>query len=102
VLLILLGAALWLSNQGLFDVTPQIGGLLVLVPAVALLVTAIPAAQAGRWRAVVGRVFAGVVLAGVAALLLFGVDLGYLFPVLLIGAGVLLLVPLVLGRETTS
>lgn len=99
VLLILLGGAFWMSNAGLFNVTAQIGGLLLLIPAIALLVSAIPAALAGHWRGAVGRAFAGLLLAGLAAMLLLGFDLGTWFPVLLVAAGVLLLVPSLLGQE---
>lgn len=99
LLLILLGGAFMLSNAGLFDVTAQLGGWLVLIPAVALLVTAIPAARAGRWRGAVLRGLAGLLLAGVSAMLLLGFDLGAWFPVLLVAAGVLLLIPALLGQE---
>jgi hypothetical protein len=99
LLLILIGAAFWLNNAGVFEITRQVGGWLVLIPAVLLLATALPAALAGRWRGAVLRGLAGLVLAGVSAMLIFGWELGSYWPGLLVIAGLLLLVPFLLGKE---
>lgn len=93
LVLILLGGLFWLSSAGVFDVTRQVGGWLVLIPAVALLASAVLAAMAGRYRPAVWRALAGLILAGVSATLLLGVDLGNYWWLLLIIAGILLLIP---------
>jgi hypothetical protein len=94
--LILLGGFFWLSSTGGIEITRQVGGLLVLIPAVALLATAALAAKAARYRPAVWRGLAGLVLASVAVTLLFGVDLGSYWWLLLMVAGVLLLMPALL------
>jgi hypothetical protein len=98
LILILLGGAFWLRDAGVFDLTAQLGGWLIALVAVLLLASAVPAGLAGRWRGVVGRLLAGLILAGVAAMLLLGVDLSGYFPLLLVAAGVLLLLPAVMAR----
>jgi hypothetical protein len=100
LILILLGGTFLLRDAGVLNLANQLGGLLVLIPAAALLISAVLAAVSGRFRPAVVRGLAGLVLAGVSAVLLFGWDLGQYWSLLLVGAGILLLGPALLTKTS--
>jgi hypothetical protein len=74
----------------------------LLVPAVVVLSAAMGACRRndGRWTtAVVFPLLGSLPLAGLATAFLFGFDLGWLWPLFLIGAGLLVLAGTLLGRS---
>jgi hypothetical protein len=94
LILVLIGA-LYLLNE--IEVLPEMTNwwaLFLLLPAVGILSAGLGAYRrnSGRWTpAVVFPLLGGVLLVGLSAAFLFGIDFGWLWPLFLIAGGLLLL-----------
>jgi hypothetical protein len=101
VVLIGIGGLYLLNEVGVLPELSNWWALFLLLPAVAVLSAALGAYRrnGGRWTpAVVLPLLGSVLLAGLAAAFLFGIEYGWLWPLFLIAGGLLLLAGPFLAR----
>lgn len=101
VLLIALGVLFLLQNAGFLTQFTNWWALFIMLPALGLLSAGFAAyRRTGGWTAeATGPFTGGLLLAGLSMYFFLGLDIAWLWPLFLIGAGVLLLLSTLVGRS---
>ena len=103
LILIAIGVFYLLNNLGVLPDLTNWWALFLLLPAVGIFSAAVGAYRrnGGSWTpAVVGPLMGGMLLVGLSAAFLFGLDFGWLWPMFFIAGGLLLLAGPILSRSS--